>query len=224
MTRSRWARLAGFMFLFYIATAMPASILYDQAVAGHDIAAKLANIAAHAAQMRLAILFKLITILDALILGVALYAITRDEDRDLAVLALVCRVAEGVISAITTIAALAVLFVATNAAGAPSADAAAADALGAVLIKIDGWSTIVGATVFAAGSALFSLLFLRARSIPTPLAWLGLLASLLVFVALPCGLVGVTRSGMAWWMWLPMLAFEVTLGFWLLIKGMPKEN
>lgn len=81
------------------------------------------------------------------------------------------------------------------------------------------------AIYFAVGSAIFSWLLLRGRLIPVPLAWLGVLASALLVVILPVQLAGLLGGPMAWsasitWIvWLPMLAFEVALSLWLLIKG-----
>lgn len=222
--RTTYARLAGFMFLFYIATALPGMILLDGATRGEGIAEKLANIAQHAPQMRLAAVLSLITIFDALVLGVALFAITREYDLDLAVLALSCRVGEGIVSAIHVIATLGLLSVATGAIGVAAPDAAAASALGALLLKAHGWAMIVGATCFAVGSTLFSYLFLRARSIPAPLAWLGLIASLILVVALPAELAGYLTGALGWSISLPMLVFEVSLGLWLLFKGVPART
>jgi hypothetical protein len=58
--------------------------------------------------------------------------------------------------------------------------------------------------------------------IPVQLAWLGVLASLLLVVILPLQLAASTAlfgGPVAWLMWLPMLVFEVILALWLLIKG-----
>ena len=98
-------------------------------------------------------------------------------------------------------------------------DDAAGHTLGALLLKTKGWCYIIGATCFAVGSTLFSYLFLRARSIPVPLAWLGILASVLLVVGLPPQLVGLVKGPVAFYMWMPMLVFEVVLALWLLIKG-----
>jgi hypothetical protein len=69
------------------------------------------------------------------------------------------------------------------------------------------------------GSLLFSYLLLRGRMIPVALAWVGVVASILVVAVLPLELVGVLRGPITQLVWLPMLAFEVPLGLWLLIKG-----
>jgi hypothetical protein len=151
----------------------------------------------------------------AMVLAVTLYAITREQDPDVAMLALTCRVAEGVISAISIPETLGLLWLAT--ATAPDApDTGAAHALGGYLLRGD---MSVTATFFAVGSALFCYLLLRGRMIPIPMAWLGVVASVLLVVALPLQLAGVLRGPITSLMYLPMLAFEVACGLWLLIKG-----
>src|SRR5881628_1750624 len=104
MTLRTNARLAGFMFLFYIATGLASLVVFNQATSGAEgTAAKLASIAQHAPLVRLTAVLTLLTFFDAVVLAVALYALTRDQDPDLAVLALCCRVTEGVIGAISAV-------------------------------------------------------------------------------------------------------------------------
>ena len=161
-TSSRiYARVAGFTFLFYIAAGMTSLALTDQS--------------------QVTDVLSLLTSLSALVLGVTLYMITREQGPALAMLALTCRVLEAV-------AGEAAIF-------------------------------------FAVGSTIFCWLLLRGRLIPVALAWLGLIASVLLVVVLPLQLAGLFGGTMAWsasitWLvWLPMLVFEVVLALWLLIKG-----
>jgi Domain of unknown function (DUF4386) len=214
------ARLAGFTYLLYIAVAFPGMVLFDRATSGKGIAAKLAGIAGHASDVRLVVGFFLLSCFAALVLAVTLYAITRDVDRDLAMLGLTCRVGEGVLTGTYLLATLGLLWLAT-AIGADAPDTAAAHALAAFLLKVQGWNMTIGATFFAVGSTFFSCLLLRGRLVPVPLAWLGVVASILDVIALPAPLVGLRLvSGPAeWFIWLPMLVFEVTLGLWLIVKG-----
>jgi len=218
LTRTTNARLAGFMFLFYIAIGIASMVLFGRATNAQGIAAKLAGIAEHASDVRLAAMLSMFTGFVALVLGVSLYAITRDEDPDLAMLALTCRVVEGVVGGISIQRSLGLLWLAT-ADGANAPDAAGAHALGAFLLMGQGWSPIVGATFFAAGSTLFSWLLLRGRMIPVALAWLGVLSSVLLAVGLPLQLAGVVPGSVIQFLWLPMAAFEIPLALWLLIKG-----
>jgi Domain of unknown function (DUF4386) len=215
MTRTMNARIAGFTFLFYVAAGIASLVLFGRAASGEGIAAKLAGIAQHASDVRIIVVLDLLQCFSALVLAVTLYAITREQDPDLAMLALTCRVGEGVIGATGIPSTLGLLWLAT-AAGTSAPDTAAAHALGAFFLK---GNVALTATFFAVGSTLFSYLLLRGRMIPIPLAWLGVVASVLLVVGLPLQLAGFLRGPLNSLMWLPMLAFEVPLALWLLIKG-----
>jgi hypothetical protein len=155
----------------------------------------------------------------ALRLGVTLYAITREQDPDLAMLALTCRVIEAVNQATSLPRTMGLLGLAT-ATGANAPDAGAAHALGAFVL----WGgTGLSAIFFAVGNTIFSWLLLRGRMIPIALAWLGVVASVLVVVALPAQLFGSfsSFSGLVGWlMWMPLLVFELALAFVFLFKGL----
>src|SRR5712691_3715900 len=122
MTRTTNARIAGVTLIFYFAVGIASLLLSGRA---------------HATDV-----LSIVTSFSALVLGVTLYAITREVDPDLAMLALACRVVEG----------------------------------------IPGRAS---PTFFAVGSTLFCWLLLRGRMIPAALAWLGVLASVLLVVILP---------------------------------------
>ena len=76
MTRTTNARIAGVTFLVYIAAGVATLSLTGRT---------------HATDV-----LSLVTSLSALVLGVTLYAITREEDPDVATLALTCRVIEAI--------------------------------------------------------------------------------------------------------------------------------
>jgi hypothetical protein len=215
MTRTTNARIAGFTFLFYIAAGISSMALFGRATGGEGIAATLAGISQHVFDVRITIVLDLLQVFSALVLAVTLYAITREQDPDLAMMAMICRVGEGVIGAIGIPSTLGLLWLAT-ASGASAPDTASAQTLGAFLLR---GNVALTATFFAVGSLLFSYLLLRGRMIPIPLAWLGVVASVMLVVGLPLQLAGFLRGLVASLMWLPMLLFEVPLALWLLIKG-----
>jgi hypothetical protein len=163
MTIKTNARLAGFAFLFYIAAGIATMALAGKPAAG---------------------VFSLLTSFAALVLGVTFYAMTRDQDPDLALLAMVCRVVEAVPGVGGT-----------------------------------------GAVYFAVASTIFSWLLLRGRMIPSALAWLGVVASTMLAALLVVQRLGIFGNALNWsspitWLvWLPMLIFEVTVGVWLIVKG-----
>ena len=221
MTRTTNARIAGFTFLFYIVVGIASMVLFSQATSGEAVTAKLASIAQHVLQIRLTIVLGLLQAVCAIVLAVTLYAITRDQDSDLAMLALIFRVGEGLLGAISTRATLELLWLGTS-AGPKAPDAATLQALGTYLLNGPDWN--MSAILFAMGSTLFSYLLLRGRTVPVPLAWIGVVASLLLVVSLPLQLAGVLSGPVTPYVWIPMLAFEVPLGFWLLIKGVRTQT
>jgi hypothetical protein len=76
MTRTTNARVAGFTFLFYIAAGIASLALSGWSNATHVLS--------------------VLTSLSALVLGVTLFALTREQDPDLALLALTCRIIEAI--------------------------------------------------------------------------------------------------------------------------------
>ncbi|MFN2637737.1 MAG: DUF4386 domain-containing protein [Gemmatimonadaceae bacterium] len=217
MTRRANARLAGFTFLFYIAVAFPSMILSNRATAGAGIPAKLATLREHVMDMRLTVVLTLLSGLCALTLAVTLYAITRDEDRDLARLGMLCRAGEGIIGSFA-VSTLGLIWLAT-AGDVSSPDAAGAAALASFFLKRDVWSYGTAAFLFSVGSTLFAFLMLRGRMIPSAMAWLGVVGSLLVVIELPLELAGFVRGPLTQLVWIPVALFELTLGPWLIIKG-----
>ncbi len=215
MTRRTNARIAGITFLVYIAATMASIVLFKRVTGGEGVAAQLAEIARHATEVRLTVVFGLIGNFCALVLGVTLYSITRGQDRDLALLALACRVAEG-IGGMDVSKTLGLVWL-SGPEGA-ALDPGAASALGAFFLKMEA-SFTASAAFFAVGSLLFSWLLLRGRMIPAPLAWLGVLGSILPVICFPLQLAGLLSGPVTSFMWYPVMLFEVGLAVWLIIKG-----
>jgi len=218
MTRRTNSRIAGFTFLLYIAVGITTLVLSGRATGGEGTAAKLASIAQHEIEMRLVVFLSLLTSFCAIVLGVTLWAITREEDPDLAMLGLGCRLLEALPDGISTTLALLWL---TTASGAAALDAGAKTALGAYLLRGGGGT---GAIFFAVGSTLFAWLLLRGRVVPVALARLGVVASLLLVAVLPLQLAGFAGQidwfgPVTWLVWLPALVFELWLAVWLILKG-----
>ncbi len=144
------------------------------------------------------VILSLVTVVCALVLAVTFYALTRHVDGEIALLAFACRVVEGVCNAGTTVAKLGGLLQAT------------------------GWIGTVSGTIFAVGSTLFAYLFLRGRTIPVPLALLGTVGSLIVIPIFVLRAFGFVSGAAVWLTSMPLIAFELILAFWLLIRGVER--
>lgn len=213
MSRRAAARLAGLAFLLYIAVGILTLVLSSRAMAGHGVEAKLASVAQHMPDLRIAVLFVLFTSFCALVLGVTLWGLTREQDPVLAMLALTCRVCEGLAGALGVQRTMGLLWL----AGPDAPDAATARTLGTWLLE--GQVSGVAAIFFSVGSVLFAWLLLRGRMIPAPLAWLGVVASAAAVVVLPLEFVDLFPGRWIWYVWLPLAAYEIPLALWLLFKG-----
>jgi Domain of unknown function (DUF4386) len=215
MTRTTNVRIAGVTLLFYIAVGVASLVVFGRAAGGEGVAEELASIARHTPAVGVTIVLDLLQSFSALVLAVTLWAITREQDRDLAMLALTCRLGEGLIGTAGITNTLGLRWLATV-SGPAAPDPAAAQALAAYLLR---GNVALTATFFAVGSLLFSWLLLGGRMIPTALARLGVVASALLVVCLPLVLAGFLHGLLTSLIWIPMLAFEVPLAFWFLVKG-----
>ena len=221
MTRSTNARLAGFGYLSYIVVGILNEVLMYRATSVDGIAAKLARIAEYSTDVRLAIILKLGECFSVFVLAVALYGITRDEDQELAMLALLCRVAEGVFIATLIPNSQGLLWLASVRTEASAPDVAITNAL-AAFVRAPG--APVGAIFFAVGSTIFSYLLLRGRMVPVSLALWGVFSSVLLIVGLPLQVAGFLTGPLTGYQWVPAIAFAPVFALWLLVKGatMPK--
>ena len=140
-------------------------------------------------------------------------------DEDLALLALLCRVAEGAVNAVAAVQGASRIALASAVAAARGETHDAAMATAALLLRAGGGTVVISGTCFAVGSTLFAWLLLRGRLVPGWLARLGVVASLLVAVLLPAQWLGLEGTWVTLVMWLPALVFEVGLGGWLIVKG-----
>jgi hypothetical protein len=127
-----------------------------------------------------------------------------------------CRLTEGVIAALAAGSRLDLLGAAIAGRAATGADAAAAQALGASLLN---GTAGPAALCLSVGNLIFASLFLRARSIPAWLAWLGIVASTLGLLEFSLEMLGFLHGPATIVPWMPMALFELILGLWLLLKG-----
>src|SRR3954466_2301222 len=134
MTRSTNARLAGCGYLSYIVVGALNEVLMYRATSVEGTAAKLARIAEYSTDVRLAMILKLAECFSVFVLAVALYGLTRDEDNELAMLGLLCRVAGGVVSASRIPNSQGLLWLASVRAGVDIPDIATTIALGVFLL------------------------------------------------------------------------------------------
>jgi hypothetical protein len=210
-------RIAGFAFLFLIATGLSAGALSAGVRTTHGPSDTLVSIAENAARLRLSFVLSAVGGITTLVLAAMLYAIVKHQDQNLAILALSCRAVEAGLYSVGMFGTLILLSLSQGS----SHDAPSVQVLTDLLMHVRWMGTNIGAIFFAAGSTVFTYLLLRARSIPVPLAAIGVAGSLIVLVGVPwqTALSHRTFDGPSAVIWLPIGIFEVATGVWLLVKG-----
>lgn len=216
MTRAVVARVAGATFLLYVAVKVASAILFEGSIGSGAAASRLAAVAAHASDLRIATVLALGNCVCALVMAVSLYFYARASHPELSTLVLTCRAGEAVLFGVFALGIIALVFIAEYSTQA-SRDTDAA--LVAAIIRSARHATLVASFFFAIGSAAFAWVLLRARLAPRPLAALGLFGSLVPAVGMPLQIIGALQGFNTGLLWVLMFSFEIALGAWLLATG-----
>jgi hypothetical protein len=209
------------MYLIPMATAIfGESFIRGKLIVRGNATQTAQNIIGSERLFRIGIATDLVTFTGVLVLIWALYVLLRPVDRNLAILAAFSRLVEVAIHYVATLFSLVALVLVGGADYLNTFDASQLHSLAQVAMSAQGAGLNLGFVLLGFGSAVFAWLFLKSGYVPKPLAALGVVASFLLstsslaVIVLP-ELVGPYRlAAMA-----PMGIYEVTLGFWLLLRG-----
>jgi hypothetical protein len=216
MTRAVVARVAGGTFLLYIAVKVTGSILFEGSLGSGGAASRLASVAAHASDLRIATVLALANCVCALVLGVLLYFYTRRGHAELATFVLICRTGEAVLNGVYALGMISLVFIATASTQA-SRDTEAT--LVVAIARSTRHATLVMAFFLAVGSAAFAWVLMRARLAPRYLAALGVFGSLPPTIGMPLQITGALRGFPTQVLWILLFLFEIALGVWFLTSG-----
>lgn len=219
----RAARFVGGAYL----TAMPLALFSGIYVPMHlfvtgDVAATARNIVAHERLFRLGVASDLLAFLVDVVLIAALYTVLEPVDRHLARFAAFVRLVETSLFVTATVNSLDTLRFLSDADYLKPFSPDQLGALARLAIGAHGTAYSAGLVFAGVGSAVFCWLWLKSRLIPSWLAGLGIAASALLaastgaFIVLPELAKSLTVAVYGG----PIFVFELTMGFWLMIKGL----
>jgi Domain of unknown function (DUF4386) len=219
----RWARVVGFSYLFALAPAVFAEFYVSGRLMVSDNAIATAqNIIAHERLFRLGIASNLLVFATDVLLVTALYVVLERVNRRLALLATFFRLMETTILIVAVLNDFYVLRLLTGASSVTTVNSDQLAALARVSMGAHNSAYGVALLLFGFGSPVFCYLWLKSGYIPKPLAVWGLLASVwigicsFIFIVFP-ELTKVITIG---YYGGPIFLFELTIGLWLLIKGL----
>jgi len=216
------ARVVGFTYLFAMATAVFAEMYVRGTLIVADNAAETArNIMAHERLWRLGIASYLICLLADVALITALYVILKRVNQNLALFAAFLRVVETAIVVAATLNSFDVLRLLSGADYLQALRTDQLQALARIPISAYGAGLNVGFVFLGLGSMVFCYLWFKSNYIPRALAALGVFGSLLLAAGSFAIIIFPNLAkilSLAYMM--PLGVFEVTMGFWLLIRGL----
>ncbi len=180
------------------------------------------NIMAHETLFRLNIACNLIYVINILALLTALYVTLKPVNRSLALVATFCRLVVALMWGVTALNMLGALRFLGDAAYLPVFHADQLQALARLHLSSSYDAYYVGLPFWGLASTVCSYLWFKSRFIPRALAVFGLISSAwcmfcaFAFIVFP----NFDKTVSASWFDMPMVIFELALGFWLLFKGL----
>ena len=221
------ARIAGFAFLSAMAIVVLANygISFRLSVPG-DAAETARNIMAHETLFRINIACNLIYLVNVVVLLTALYVILKPVNRNLALVATFCRLVLALMWAVTALNALGALRLLGNAAYLPVFKADQLQTLARLHLSSSYDAYYIGLPFWGLASMVCSYLWFKSKYVPRALAAFGVISSAwcvicaFVFIVFP----RFDATVNAYWFDMPMVIFEMALGFWLLFKGLSSSG
>jgi hypothetical protein len=225
-SQSTASKVVGFAYLCALVPAIFAEFYVRGELVVPNAAQTAVNIAAHERLFRLGIASNLAVFALDVALITALYVVLRPVNRLLALLALGWGLVETAILIITTLTDLDALRVLSGAQYLKAFEADQLQALARLSIAAHGAAYNAGLVFAGLRSTGFCYLWFKSGYIPKALAGWGIVASSVMgtcaflFIVFPelAKVVPVQLYGG------PIFIFELTIGFWLLVKGIRRSN
>jgi hypothetical protein len=218
-TQEAYARFAGLMYLFTVFD-VTGFVIVSRISGGGNFIDAAHRIAEWETLYRIGLLCGLIGTLSTLLLAIGLYVALKPVDGNLAMTALLFRVAETTIGGVVVVLTFATLQINLEAGHASVLDAKQLGALADLVARTSAVGTNISVVFFAVGSTIFFYLFLRSGYIPRSLAYWGMIGSLVCLAAFIVNLLLPQSSepllGIGS---LPIGIAEPVVGLWLLVRG-----
>jgi hypothetical protein len=211
------ARVAGFMFLFILTDVILNWVLYSKFIDLQNVTSAANNIIANELFFRFGIANEMVLAACAVILALALYIVLKPVNRNLALLALLWKVAEGIITAVIALVNFSALQILHEKSSLAVFEPEQMQTLAGLIINMHDVLYAIPMLFLGLNLTLFSYLFYKSKYIPLLISGLGILSYTLVFIFAFVSILLPDFPGMI--LTVPSIFFELIIGLWLLIKG-----
>ncbi len=216
----RAPRLLGAAFLVVVATSLASGALILSAIGTGSTSDMLISVSSSETLLRLGVVAGLATSLGIVVLAVLLYVVLGGQGRIVALVALGWWLAEAIVLAVARIGDAALIQVGLDFVKAGTPADSSYQTMGAFLYH--GLDQQLGSTThmffYCAGGLVWYYLFFRSRLIPRAISLFGLIAVAVGSAGIIAQLLGYDIPILVY---VPILPFELTIGSWLLFKGIP---
>lgn len=218
-----YARVAGAAYLATILLGIfVVNLVTARLVVPGDSAATIDNIMANVALYRIGVAGEIMMYALVILLAYALYVVLRSVNRNMAMLALLWRMAEAIVGSTLTVVSgiLPLLLLESGSAIDPDQLHALVDAL--LAVRSNGLDVVL--IFIGLGGTIFCYLFWKSRFIPRLLAAWGMVTYLTMLALSLTSLLTPIDESMKLLFYAPGGLFEILLGIWLLLKGVAVNN
>lgn len=173
---------------------------------------------------RVVVASDLVIFITVMTLSWALYVILKTVNKNLALIALIFRLGEGILGCVTVIICLTALQLQSGADYLNGIDAGQRQAFPGFFLSVRGAGYDVLLAIMGIGGTVYSYLFYKSKYVPTVLSAWGLLTYLtILFYGLANVLYPDVPAVFTFVMFNGAL-FELIFGLWLLVKGVSTEH
>ena len=208
--------------VFFMITIIPAPIaqffLYDSVLNDVDYIVG----AGADANVRLGAFLEVLIAIAIIGTAVTLFPLLKRQDEGFALGYVAARIFESTMIVVSIIGLLSVVTLRQEFAGVAGAEAASLVEVGRSLVAIHDWTLLLGPGLMPGlNDIMLGYLLYASRLVPRALALLGIVAGPVHFASFVAVLLGVIEAGSVWQgiASIPVAAFEVILGIWLIVKG-----
>ena len=215
------SRICGWLYVSTVLAFLLSNLfLKGQLVDAADIPGTFKLVADNASRYRLAVSIDFVAMVAVMALVFSLFVILKPVNRYVALLALGWRVGEVILQAGAKVPEYLLLELSQSATSSPGTGIAGLEHLGQMLIAGSAWAVSLSFVFLSIGSIFNNWLFFRSKAIPKILAIYGLVSTALYTVGSVLALMIDLPESANMGTMLPMVLFELLLGFYLAFVGM----
>lgn len=218
-THQKTSRILGLAFLLQVITSYSSGLFFRALwLVPDDISATMLKIAENPNLLRVNILVDMLTALGVIFLGAVLFVTLKKENEKLALTALGFYILEGALLAASRMATFSLLHFSAEFASTGQPENLLAFG-NLALEAMDYVGDTLHVLAFCLGAILFYVLLYKSKAVPR---WLSLWGLITVIPVLAGTLTAIFDVHLPFILFLPYFPFELVIGIWIFVKGVPE--